>query len=192
MLQAAEAAGHAPSVHNTQPWSWAVYPDRLELSAAPERQLKIQDPEAHMLLLSCGAAVHGAEVALEAAGWQSHIDRPAGTPLAVFHPQRHTAPRPEAIRRFEQLRVRHTDRRTVNDTPLPAEVLDALVAATEGAGARLHVLGRDQVIDLAVIVEHVQRTERSDEQLQRETAEWIGGDRAAAGIRRRTCRRSCR
>lgn len=178
LLQAAEAARYAPSVHNTQPWTWDVHPDRLELNAATDRQLKIQDPEAHMLLISCGAALHHAEIALAATGWSFTVDRPAGTSLAVIRPTGHTAPAPEAIRRFEQLTVRHTDRRTVDDAPLPAAVVDALVAATEQAGARLHVLGRDQVIELAVIVEHAQKTQSSDEQLQEETASWVGGTRA--------------
>ncbi|MCU7725306.1 nitroreductase [Actinoplanes sp. KI2] len=178
LLQAAEAARYAPSVHNTQPWTWTVYPDRLELNAAVERQLTVQDPDAHMLLLSCGTALHHAQIALDAAGWQYRVHRPAGTPLAVIYPERHVGAHLEALRRFEQLRVRHTDRRTVNDSPLPAAALDTLVAAAESAGARLHVLRRDQIIDLAVIVEHAQQTESSDERLRRETAEWVGGDRA--------------
>ena len=178
LLQAAEAARYAPSVHNTQPWTWVLHPDRLELHAATERQLSVQDPEAHMLLLSCGTALHHAETALDAAGWQHRVERPAGDPLAVIRPGQHTGATPEALRRFEQLRLRYTDRRTVASTPLPADVLDALVAAAEGAGARLHLLPRDQVIDLAVIVEHAQQAQTSDEALQRETAAWVGGDRA--------------
>lgn len=178
LLQAAEAARYAPSIHNTQPWTWTVYPDRLELNAATERQLAVQDPDAHMLLLSCGAALHHAEVALDAAGWRYGVDRPAGTPLAVIRLEEHATAAPEAKRGLEQLRNRRTDRHTVGETPLPAAVLDALVAATERAGARLHLLRRDQIIDLAVIVEHAQKTESSDERRQQETAAWVGGERA--------------
>jgi nitroreductase len=178
VLRAAQAAVHAPSIHNTQPWKWVVHPDRLELYADTERQLAVQDPDAHMLLISCGAALHHAEVALSADGWQYDIDRPAGSPLAVIHPRRHAPAPGDAIRHFEQLSIRHTDRRTVSDTPIPADVLDALVAATERAGARLHVLGRDQVIELAVIVEQAQKAETSDERLHGETSAWVAGNRA--------------
>jgi nitroreductase len=177
LRQAAEAARYAPSVHNTQPWKWIVYADRLELHAATERQLAILDPAAHLLLISCGAALHHARIALEAAGWQHRLERPAGTPLAVIHPERHTSPALEAIRRFEQLSIRHTDRRTVSDTPIAASVLDTLVASATHHGNRLHVLGRNQVIDLAVAVEHAQKAEAADERLQQETAAWVGGDR---------------
>jgi nitroreductase len=183
LRDAADAARYAPSIHNTQPWKWTVHPDRLELHAVTDRQLTVQDPDAHMLLLSCGAALHHARVALAAAGWESRVERTAGDPLAVIHADRQAEPTPAAVELFEQLKTRHTDRRTVSDTPLSAEVLDDLVAVTEKEGTRLHLIGRDQLIDLAVIVERAQKTESSDESLRRETAEWVGGDRAdGAGI----------
>jgi len=178
LLKAAEAARSAPSVHNTQPWRWVVRPQALELHAVTERQLPFQDPDGHMLLISCGTALHHAQVALNAEGWRYRIDRPAASPLAVIHPQRRTEINPEAIRHFEQLQVRHSDRRTVSDEALAPAVLDALVAVTERAGARLHLLTRDQVIELAVLVEHAQKAESADERLQAETAAWVGGDRA--------------
>ena len=177
LLEAADAARSAPSVHNTQPWRWIVRPNALELYAVTERQLRFQDPDRHMLLLSCGTALHHAQVALNAEGWQYLIDRPAENPLAVLHPQQRTEIDPAALRHFEQLQVRHTDRRTVSDTPVAPAVLDALVATTEQAGTRLHLLGRDQVIELAVLIEHAEKTEGADERLQAETASWVGGDR---------------
>jgi nitroreductase len=62
--EAAATAGHAPSVHNTQPWRWRVHPDRLDLLAARERQLAAIDPRSRLLVLSCGAALHHAVSAL--------------------------------------------------------------------------------------------------------------------------------
>ncbi|GAA0578860.1 NAD(P)H nitroreductase [Paractinoplanes ferrugineus] len=178
LRDAADAARYAPSIHNTQPWKWTVHPDRLELHAVTGRQLAVQDPDGHMLLLSCGAALHHARVALAAAGWQVRVERPAGDPLAVLHADRQGAADPAAVELFEQVKARHTDRRTVGDTPLAPAVLDDLVAATERAGARLHLVGRDQLIDLAVIVERAQKTESADERLQEEIAEWVGGERS--------------
>lgn len=179
LLHAAEAARYAPSVHNTQPWTWILRSDRLELHADTDRQLTAQDPDAHMLLLSCGAALHHAEVALAADGWQFSIDRPAGTPLAVIH-LRHQGPTdPLSVRRFEQLPERHTDRRTVGDDPVRPGVLDLLVAVAEQNATRLDILRHDHVIELAVIVEHAQKAQSADEDLQRETATWVGGDRTS-------------
>lgn len=177
LLKAAEAARSAPSIYNTQPWRWVVRPDTLELYAVTERQLRFQDPDRHMLLISCGTALHHAQIALNAEGWRYRIDRPADGPLAVIHPQQHTDIDPTAIRHFEQLQVRRTDRRTVSDTPVDPAALDTLVAAAEQTGARLHLLNRDQVIELAVLIEHAQKAENADERLQAETATWVGGER---------------
>lgn len=177
LLQAAEAARYAPSIHNTQPWRWVVRPDRLELYANTERQLTAHDPDGHMLLLSCGAALHHAEVALSAEGWRFTVDRPGQAPLAVIRPSEHGHVTPEAMREFQQLHARYTDRRTVSGTPIEGAVLDTLVRVAERAGVRFHVLRRDQVIDLAVAVEHAEKAQTADEKLQQETAAWIGGDR---------------
>jgi nitroreductase len=154
-----------------------VHPDRLELFAVTDRQLHIQDPDAHLLLISCGTALHHARVALEAAGCGHSVDRPAGTPLAVIRATGHEPVDPAATRRFEQLKVRRTDRRTVTDEPVAGDVLDALSQASEQAGCDVHLLGRDQVIELAVLVEHAQKAQGADERLQAETATWVGGDR---------------
>ena len=64
LAEAAASAGYAPSVHNTQPWRWRAHPDRLDLYAARDRQLTETDPEGRLLLLSCGAALHHARLAL--------------------------------------------------------------------------------------------------------------------------------
>jgi nitroreductase len=177
LLEAAEAARSAPSVHNTQPWRWVVRSGALELYAVNQRQLQFQDPDGHMLLMSCGTALHHAQVALDAQGWRHRIERPAGSPLAMIYPERRTEIDPAAIRHFEQLQVRHSDRRTVSDEAVAPAVFDALVAVTERAGARLHLLRHDQVIELAVLVEHAQKAESADERLQAETATWAGGER---------------
>jgi nitroreductase len=56
-------AVRAPSIHNTQPWSWRLTPDRLVLRADRSRQLEVADPDGHSLLVSCLT-----ELSLRAAG----------------------------------------------------------------------------------------------------------------------------
>src|SRR3954451_22815591 len=67
---AVAVAVRAPSIHNTQPWSWRLGPDALVLRADRSRQLAVADPDGHSLLVSCGAALHLTDVALRAQGWQ--------------------------------------------------------------------------------------------------------------------------
>src|SRR3954454_2512707 len=106
LLQAADAARFAPSIHNTQLWRWVLDRHRLELFAVTDRRLPVQDPDGHMLLISCGTALHHTRITLDADGWQYRIDRPAGSPLAVIHPTGQGPADPAAFRHYEQLQVR--------------------------------------------------------------------------------------
>ena len=57
LVQAADAARFAPSIHNTQPWRWVVRAGRLELFGVSERQLSEQDPSGrHTPVLGLSAA----------------------------------------------------------------------------------------------------------------------------------------
>ena len=70
-----ECATRAPSVHNTQPWRWRAGPDRLELLADPDRRLAETDPDGRNLVISCGAALHHAQVVAGALGWAPEVTR---------------------------------------------------------------------------------------------------------------------
>src|SRR4051812_24883684 len=72
---AAEAALRAPSILNTQPWRWHVSGDTLTLSADPDRQLPVIDPDHRLSTVSCGIALHHARVALAAEGYAADVDR---------------------------------------------------------------------------------------------------------------------
>ena len=65
----------APSVHNTQPWRWHATSRTLELHADRSRGLPATDPEGRNLVISCGAALHHAQVVARALGWATHVDR---------------------------------------------------------------------------------------------------------------------
>ncbi|WP_432993409.1 Acg family FMN-binding oxidoreductase [Dactylosporangium sp. CA-233914] len=183
LAAAADAARLAPSVHNTQPWRWVVRGERMELFAVPDRQLREQDPDGRLMILSCGAALHHALVALAASGWTGRVERlagadsPADAPLAVVHAEGHHPADPHDMHRLQLLRVRRTDRRVVSEEPVAPEALEALAASARRAGARLHVLDRDQVLQLAVMIEHSGEAQQHDERMRDETADWVGGER---------------
>ncbi|MEU7874420.1 nitroreductase [Dactylosporangium sp. NPDC049140] len=177
LAAAADAARLAPSVHNTQPWRWVVRGDRLELYAEPGRQLREQDADGRLMVLSCGAALHHALVALAASGWKYEVDRPSGEPLAVVRAVEPVPADPHDMHRLQLLRVRRTDRRAVTEEPVSEEALDALAAGARRGGARLHVLRHDQVLQLAVMIEHAGEAESRDERMRAETAAWAGGER---------------
>jgi hypothetical protein len=63
-----EATINAPSVNNTQPW-WFYGVDReIGMHADDERRQPVADPEGREMMISCGAALFTARVALRYLG----------------------------------------------------------------------------------------------------------------------------
>ncbi len=181
--QAAEAAGRAPSIHNTQPWHWRIRPDRLDLYADTTRALPGTDPDGRMLLLSCGAALHHAQVALHAEGYDAAV-RPLPDParpehLATVAITGAVPVTADAVRLVQALQLRHTDRRPTVDVPVTAEQVDELRRIADAVGVHLHRLTPDQVTDLVVAVSHAEDAAAAEPAVQAETRRWTGPGRPA-------------
>ncbi|MEW2380478.1 nitroreductase [Micromonospora sp. NPDC047707] len=176
LAEAAATAGHAPSVHNTQPWRWRVLPDALELHTVRDRQLAATDPEGRLSTLSCGAALHHARVALTAEGWRAAVERmpdPADPDLlARLTGLTRVGADPDAMRLVQCMQVRHTDRRPVSAEPVPTAALGDITKAVVAEGVQLQLLDRDQVLELAAAASHAATVEAEDPQLHEELAYW--------------------
>ena len=187
LTEAAMAAGFAPSVHNTQPWKWRVHPERLDLRAARERQLQVADPEGRLLVISCGTALHHAQVALAAEGREARVSRlpePGDLDLLarITVGERGEASA-EAMRSFQTLGLRHTDRRPVAATPPDEKAIDAVRYAGTRAGVNVHRLTEDQVTELGAAAARADQIEIMDPEQRAEIAYWVGGDRPdGAGV----------
>jgi len=183
LAEAAAAAGYAPSVHNTQPWQWRVSGQRVDLFADRSRQLQSTDSAGRLLTLSCGAALHLLRVALAAQGWTALVQRmpnPADPDhLAAVDLDQRIDVTADAMRLFQAMRMRHTDRRPVADTPVAAEALAAVRSAITAEGADVHVLTADQVLELGSASARADQIEVMDPQQREELAYWIGGDRVS-------------
>jgi nitroreductase len=181
LVQAARTAGFAPSIHNTQPWRWRVDGSTLELRAERSRQLTITDPAGRMLTISCGTALHHVRVALAAEGWAADVRRLPepndGDLLALLALRGSVEVEPDAVRLVQTMRIRHTDRRPVADTPVDPAALATLRHAGDNEGARVHVLRPDDVVELASAAAHAQDVEAMDESWREELSYWAGGMR---------------
>jgi nitroreductase len=170
---AARAAQHAPSVFNTQPWSWRITGDTMELFADSDRQLDVVDKSGKLLLLSCGAALHHARVALAAAGYSVSVTRefdPSRGLLASVRIEGTTTPSLTDL--ADAIPHRHSDRRSFGERPVADEELTLLRRLVEAEGAYLHLVRPDQVTELAVSTESAGLAERDDEAYQAELARW--------------------
>jgi nitroreductase len=178
LAAAARTAGFAPSIHNTQPWQWRVIGTTMELRAERSRQLSVTDPSGRMLTISCGAALHHAKVALAAEAWHATVvevpDPADGDLLASIEITGRTDVDLQSVRDLQTLRIRQTDRRPVADTPLGQADITALTEVATTAGARLHFLRHDDIIELASAADRAQHVESLDPAWREEVAFWAG------------------
>jgi nitroreductase len=183
LATAAEFAGRAPSIHNSQPWRWRVVGPVLELHAARERQLDVTDPAGHLLMISCGAALNHALTKLAAEGWRVEVqrlpDRARPDLLATVTLVGRADASFPATQAVDVLRARRTDRRPVSPTVPDRSAVEAVGAAAAQAGASLHELRTDEVIELASAADRAQEIEQADPHWRDELAYWAGGVRDA-------------
>jgi hypothetical protein len=181
LREAATAAGHAPSIHNTQPWRWRWSDHTLDLRIEPSRILDITDPDRRLATLSCGAALHHVRVSLAAQGWRTTVtrlpDHQDSDHLARVHVEGRSAIDASALQHLRTVALRHTDRRPISGPPVGADDLNAITAAVEAEGTWLHTLTADQILELAAATDHAQHIETTDSAWRAELADWTGGTR---------------
>jgi len=141
---AIELAGHAPSIHNSQPWHWTVGRSVVHLTADRQRWLPATDADGRDLALSCGAALHHLRVALAAAGVHASVHRmpdPGGRDrLATLELSPGVATDVDLELAAAIVR-RRTDRRPFGDWSVSGESRQRLETAATEQGAILRVVG---------------------------------------------------
>ena len=171
----------APSVHNTQPWRFTVAGDqagpRISLYADTGRRLAAADPDGRELMISCGAALFNARLALRSLGYvpvTCVLPDPAQPTLVarVSWPERAAADEFER-RLFSQVRTRRTHRGAFDPAPLPPDLLAALRSGAARDGAALRIVADDgRRAALAAAVDTAERELRADPERVRELARW--------------------
>jgi len=128
----ARAAGHAPSVHNTQPWFFADEGgDRgFELHADPGRRLYLTDPEGRQMVISCGAALFNVRVAVRNLGFRPVVallpDLARPDFLARVRWGAYAATNREVAAMERAMLLRHTHRGPFGPGPLPWSLVEEL------------------------------------------------------------------
>ena len=171
------AAVWAPSVHNTQPWWFSVGGQELSLHADAGRQLMVADPRGREMMISCGAALFTARLALRSLGYvpRTSVLPDPGEPLLVARVswERRTAAAEYEQRLYSQVRCRRTHRGGFDHVPIPPDLVTMLQEGAERDGARLHIVrsaGNRAV--LAAAVETAEQALDLDGMYARELASW--------------------
>jgi nitroreductase len=176
LTAAAQAALRAPSIFNTQPWQWRVDANSLELRADRDRQLTTVDPHGWFLVLSCGASLHHARVALAAAGWRVVVDRfPDHRDPDLLARIRLDGPAvasAEDLAMYAVITTRRTDRRPFGEQAVSDVEVQNLVAAARREGAQLYDIRPNQMPMLAVAVASAEAAQMNDTAYRNELLRW--------------------
>jgi nitroreductase len=182
-----EAATFAPSVHNTQPWRFRWDGAALSVLEDPSRGLPVLDPSGRERVLSCGAAVLNARLAVRELGRDCEVsllpdpDRPELLARITVTGER--AATPEELALVQAVPRRYTDRGAFDGRPVPPEALQRLRAAAEAEGAWLDVVeSADDRVALAVLLDRANAAEVQDPAYQAELQRWRTTARAEEGV----------
>ena len=177
-LAALEVAVRAPSIHNTQPWTWELGPTGLVLRADRTRQLAVADPDGHSLMLSCGAALHLTALGLRAQGLAIETtllpDSADPDALALFRATGDASSDEDVVAEVDAALRRRSDRRPFALRTVPDDLVERLQVVANDRDVHVHVPVReDERIDLAVAVSWADRVERDDEAYKAEMNRWL-------------------
>jgi nitroreductase len=171
------AAVWAPSVHNTQPWWFSVSGQEISLHADASRQLPVADPHGREMMISCGAALFTARLALRSLGYvpETSVLPDPGQPLLVARVswRRRAAATEYEQRLFGQVLRRRTHRGGFDPLPLSPKLLTALEEGARRDGAMLRIAADEgSRAALAAVTETAEYALRADSMYVRELASW--------------------
>jgi hypothetical protein len=181
------SAVRAPSLHNSQPWSFTVGDRHVELYADASRQLPRSDPSGRALLISCGAALLNLRVAAGHLGLHPRVrilpDTADPTLVAIMQAD-HRHSRPSSIGHYyPAVPRRRTNRLPFTDRRIPQSVVGRLVEAATVEGAVLRVYDDPaEVHRLLQLLRAGDRADHADPARVVERQAWIGGPHRSDGI----------
>ena len=191
------AAQRAPSVFNTQPWSfWVRADDRIELRANtsgddrhPDRWLEVTDPVSRELAISCGAALFNVRMAIrvtghELAAWL--LPDPEDDPTLLASVEivtgRVRPPTGEEQELYAAIPNRHTYRWPFTGQRVHANVLTELERTAARERAYLRVLYPFQATSWLHAAGEAERELIRDERYVAELRRWTSGAGPGLGI----------
>ncbi|WP_285591621.1 hypothetical protein, partial [Herbidospora sp. NBRC 101105] len=172
-----EAATWAPSIHNTQPWSFAIAGEEISLRADMDRRLPYSDPQGRQLLISCGAALFNMRTAIRAMDRAPIVrmlpdpDRPSLVATVRIGPSEPAGEEIATIR--QEITRRRTHRGGFTDRPIPEGVLGSLVTEAAQESCRLIALTSETAVEmLAALTSVAQEAQAGDPNFDLEMIRW--------------------
>lgn len=169
----------APSGHNTQPWTFRIVDEGIEVHADYTRSLPVADPQGRELLLSVGAAIANLRIAAAHFGYESTVCY-ADTPDAFVALRETCNPDESLTRLFPAIPQRHTIRTDFDSREIEPEALDRVCDLVESSEYLRFVVPHDRQRAGELVAMAEQRL-MSDESFRGELAEWVRPNETSAG-----------
>jgi len=184
LREAVDYAVLAPSGHNTQPWSFKVVDETLELWADRARALPVVDPYDRELTISCGAALAFVRIALRRLGHEAltKVLPDAGEPDLLGRVRLGAAVEADERDRalFEAIPRRRTMREPFEDRDLPTQLVRELQQLAEREGAWLARIDPHESGEIPALVDEGDRIQAADPRFRRELAAWFRPNNTAS------------
>jgi len=176
----------APSGHNTQPWTFAIVADGIEVFADYTRRLPQADPADRELLMSVGAAIFNLRVAAAQFGYESSVihqrtDRETA-PAALVTLRETAAPDPSLRRLFPAILRRRTNRHPFDGRPIDVDELSSLCDVADEYPDFIHFLLPRDTARIADLVAQGDRMQMENRAVREELADWVRSTRLTASL----------
>ena len=167
----------APSGHNTQPWSFKITPDGVEVYADLERRLPFVDGANRELYMSVGAAITNLRVAAAHFGFETSVlyQPQAGEllPAALVAIRETCCPDSASSRLFSAITVRRTNRQPYTDRPIDDAALARLCDFIDEVSDTVRFVLPHDHHRAAQLVAEGDRTLMDNDAFRRELAAWM-------------------
>jgi hypothetical protein len=182
--QVVAAAVRAPSIHNTQPWTFVAGPDRIQVRLDSERALPVVDPTGRQQVISCAIAIEFAVVALQAAGFAAEVELlPDPGDEDLLATVRVTGSREvteEDRARLAAIGERHTVRSAFAPRAVPAELVDRLQSEAETLGVWVKPITREEEeVATVFLLARAEELEQGSPDYLAELQRWLRSDPGA-------------
>lgn len=171
-----DAAGRAPSAHNTQPWVLRWRGDALEVRVHPGRTLPAADPTGVDALHALGAMLENIVLTLAQLGYAAEYeaaDPSEGPPPALVVRWRPVDRPPPDPRLYRMIPIRRTSRLPFAPEPIPAESLDALREVVALPCALYTLTDSGAITEVRRLVAAATAQQLADEPVARELYRWL-------------------
>ena len=170
----------APSGHNTQPWTFRVTPDCVEVFADNSKRLPAIDPQDRELFMSVGAAITNFRVAAAHFGFDTAVlydSRPEeGVPVALISAIETCASDQSLAALFRAIPKRHTNRAPFDGEPIDPGALSYVCEVIDRFPETLRLILPHDKNRVADMVEEAARVRMARPAFRSEIAEWVRAD----------------